>query len=220
MKVLIILTGFRQNEEYKLWGLLFEKHCKKLKQYCDIFIHSNNILNNILDSVQYIETNKRIYITDKNSGFRNGGLEALSDVVDMLKLFSNDCQYQYVIHLHPDVFICNEQPILSLLEQELNSDNVFYCNLSLVDFCLYSFDFFIFKPKLLSENIFKNWQENVNSPELYLYHCITKNNLKHVLLDIYIDNWYLEQRKSPDLLGLWHSHELDLIVDFLNKTIA
>ena len=143
MKVLIILTGYRQNEEYKLWGLLFEK-CKILKQYCEVFIHSNNIQNNILDPVQYIETNKRIYITDKNSGFRNGGLEALSDVVDMLKLFSNDCQYQYVIHLHPDVFICNEQPILSLLEQELNSDNVFYCNLSLVDFCLYSFDFFLY----------------------------------------------------------------------------
>ena len=57
------------------------------------------------------------YITDKNAGFVNGGLEAVSDVVDMLKLFSNDCQYNYIIHMHPDVFICNEQPILSLLEQ-------------------------------------------------------------------------------------------------------
>ena len=150
MKILIRLTGFRQNEEYKLFGLCFDKYCKQLKQYCEVFIHSNNILNNILDSVQYIETHKRIYITDKNAGFVNGGLEAVSDVVDMLKLFSNDCQYNYIIHMHPDVFICNEQPILSLLEKEVNSDNVFYCNLSLVNPCLYSFDCFIFKPKLLS----------------------------------------------------------------------
>ena len=56
------------------------------------------------------------------------------------------------------------------------------------------------------QKIFNNWQENLNSPELYLYQCIIKHNLKHVLLDRYIDNWYLEQRKSPDKLGLFHCH--------------
>jgi hypothetical protein len=114
------------------------------------------------------------------------------------------------------VFICNEQPILSLLEQELNNDIVFYCNLSLVNPCLYSFDFFIFKPKLLPINIFENYKENINSPELYLYQCIIKYNLKHNLLERYDNNWYLDQRNSPDKLGVWHCHELDLIVDFIN----
>jgi hypothetical protein len=51
----------------------------------------------------------------------------------------------------------------------------------------------------------------------YLRQCVTKHKLRHVLLNRYIDNLYLEQRKSPDLLGLWHCHELYLIVDFLNK---
>jgi hypothetical protein len=107
-----------------------------------------------------LKTNKRIYITDNSSGFRNGGLQAISEVVDMLALHPHDCQYNYVSHMHPDVFICNEQPIVPLLEQELNSDNVFYCNLSLVNPCLYSFDCFIFKPKLSSENIFKRMTRN------------------------------------------------------------
>ena len=216
MKVLIILTGFRQHIEYQYWGILL-KSCKNLSKYCDVFVHSNNISNNILDHVQWISVPKQIYITEKNSGFVNGGLEAISDTIDMLRLYSSECKYQYIIHMHPDVFICNEQPSLSLLEQELNTDNVFYCNLSLVNPCLYSFDFFIFKPKLLSENIFKNWKENNNSPELYLYQCITKHNLKHVLLDRYDGDWYLDQRKSPDKLQLWHSHELELIIECINK---
>ena len=107
-----------------------------------------------------------MYITEKNSGFILGGVEAVSDTIDMLRLYSSECKYNYIIHMHPDVFICNEQPILSLLEQELNSGNVFYCNWSLVNPCLYSFDCFVFKPTLLTENIFKTWKENVKSPKL------------------------------------------------------
>lgn len=213
MKILIILTGHRQHIEYQYWGILFDS-CRALQKQCDVFIHSNNIGNNFVEHAKYIEAHKRIYITDKNVGFVNGGLEAVSDTIDMLHLYSSKCQYDYVIHLHPDVFICNEQPILSLLQQELLSDNVFYCNLSLRNVCLYSFDFFIFKPKLLTQNIFKHWQENVHSPEYYLFQCVYK--LKHVLLDRYEDNWYLDQRTSPDKLGIWHCHELELIEDFIN----
>ena len=37
MKILIILTGHRHNEEYKLFGLLLEK-CKNLSSIADIYI--------------------------------------------------------------------------------------------------------------------------------------------------------------------------------------
>ena len=124
MKVLILLSGHRQHIGYQYWGILL-KSCKNLSQYCDVFVHSNTISNNILDHVQWISVPKQIYITEKNSGFILGGLEAISDTIDMLRLYSSDCKYDLIIHLHPDVFICNEQPILSLLEQELNTDNVF-----------------------------------------------------------------------------------------------
>ena len=90
MKILIILTGHRHNEEYKLYGLLLEK-CQNLSAIADIYIHSNCINNNIIDNIQYIKCNKKIYITEKNAGFINGGLEAVSDLIDNLNLTSEEC---------------------------------------------------------------------------------------------------------------------------------
>jgi hypothetical protein len=138
------------------------------------FIHNNKIDNDIFLNVQYIKTNKRIYTTDQNDGFIKGGLEAVSDCIDMLNLKSEDCEYDWVLHMHPDVFIINEGPILKLLTQELNTDNVFYVNYSLNNKVLYSFDMFLFKPRLLKTNILKDWRECVISPEFYLYQQIIR----------------------------------------------
>ena len=212
MKVLILLTGHRHNQEYKLFGLCLEK-CKTLKQYCDVFIHNNKSDNDIFENVQYIKTKKRIYTTDRNDGFLKGGLQAVSDCIDMLNLKSEDCEYSYVLCLHPDVFIINEEPILKLLTQELNTDNVFYVNYSLNNKVLYSFDMFFFKPRLLKTNILKDWRECVISPEFYLYQQIKKHNIKHVIVERYENDWYLPRRK--DLLGLYHEHEISKVYDYI-----
>ena len=212
MKVLILLTGHRHNQEFKLCGLCLDK-CKKLKQYCDVFIHNNKIDNDIVLNVQYIKTNKRIYNTDQNDGFLNGGLEAVSDCIEMLNLKSEDCKYDWVLHMHPDVFIINEGPILKLLTQELNTDNVFYVNYSLNNKVLYSFDFFLWKPKLLNINILKDWRESVISPEYYLYQQINKHKIKHILVERYSNNWYMPRRL--DHLGLYHEHDLGKVYDYI-----
>ena len=86
----------------------------------------------------------------------------------MLNLKSEDCKYDWILCLHPDVLIINEKPILKLLTQELNTNNVFYVNYSLNNKVLCSFDFFIWKPKLLKTNILKYWKESVVSPEYVL----------------------------------------------------
>ena len=56
--------------------------------------------------------------------------------------------------MHPDVFIINETLIVNFLnDQKSISEIIFYVNLSLNNIILYSFDFFIFKPKLLKEKV-------------------------------------------------------------------
>ena len=42
MKILILLTSHRHNDEYKLYGLYLEK-CIQLSNMVDIYIHSNCI---------------------------------------------------------------------------------------------------------------------------------------------------------------------------------
>uniref|UniRef100_A0A6C0ECW7 Uncharacterized protein n=1 Tax=viral metagenome TaxID=1070528 RepID=A0A6C0ECW7_9ZZZZ len=212
MKILIILTGHRHNEEYKLYGLLLEK-CNILSSIADIYIHSNCINNCIIENVQYIKSNKRIYITEKNAGFINGGLEAVSDVIDELKLLTPECQYDYVIHMHPDVFITDENNIINLLTNQLETNIIFYVNLSLNDTNLYSFDFFIFKPKLLTFNIFKDWKENTQSPEYYFCDIIKKNNIIHALVPRFLNNYYLPRK--IDMIGLWHDHDLFRIYNYI-----
>jgi len=206
MKILILLTGHRHNEEYKLFGLYLKK-CVSLSKIVDIYIHSNCITNNFIDNTKYIKCNKSINITEKNAGFINGGLEAISDIITSLKLtMDNNCEYDYIIHMHPDVFIINEIPLLNLLTQNINSDIIFYVNLSLNTKLLYAFDFFIFNPNKLKTNIFDKWYNNNNSPEQYFYEILHSNNINHIIIPRYNNNFYMP--RYIDLLGLWHDHDI------------
>ena len=130
MKILILLTSHRHNDEYKLYGLYLEK-CIQLSNMVDIYIHSNCINTNFIDNIAFIKCKKKnIIITEKNAGFINGGLEAVSDIIDLLKLYSENCEYDYVIHMHPDVFIINETLIVNFLnDQKSISEIIFYVNL-------------------------------------------------------------------------------------------
>mgnify|MGYP000306487027 CR=1 FL=1 len=142
-------------------------------------IDGYDVNTNFIDNIAFIKCKKKnIIITEKNAGFINGGLEAVSDIIDLLKLYSENCEYDYVIHMHPDVFIINETLIVNFLnDQKSISEIIFYVNLSLNNIILYSFDFFIFKPKLLKENIFNKWINNTKSPEEYFHDILINNNI-------------------------------------------
>ena len=95
-------------------------------------------------------------------------------------------------------------------------------NLSLNNIILYSFDFFIFKPKLLKENIFNKWINNTKSPEEYFHDILINNNIIHCIIPRYDNNFYLPRR--IDLIGLWHDHDLyrlyfKLLSDEINKIL-
>ena len=121
MKILLFLTSHRQLEEYKYFNVFFQKH-NKLKEICDIFIYINNS-NLSVDVLKYYQQinvkNKNIYITTKNAGGirhpgQYGWLETLNEGYNMNK-FNN---YDYVIHMHPDVFITQENNIIKILNKK------------------------------------------------------------------------------------------------------
>ena len=58
MKILILLTSHRHNDEYKLYGLYLEK-CIQLSNMVDIYIHSNCINTNFIDNIAFIKCKKK-----------------------------------------------------------------------------------------------------------------------------------------------------------------
>lgn len=215
MKILLYITTFRQLLEFKYFSIFFNS-LKSLNKICDVFIYCNNA--NISDDIlTYFKSfnikNKFIFVTSKNDGYRMGGVEALSTGIDM-NIFST---YDYVIHLHPDVFIVDDQHTINILEENLDNDICFFITQTVNNEKFASFDFFIFKPRLLSGNIFKDdmytWQD---CPEIYLYNKLIQHNIKFIHIPRFSDNNYLP-RRIAEYSKIWHEHDLDSVKNYLIK---
>lgn len=213
MKLLLFITGHRQLEEYNYFNLFLKK--LNLNSMCDIFIYCNypDIQNTIINYYQnFNQKNKRLFITSLNAGYRIGGVEAVSEGIEM-GIFN---EYDYVIHLHPDVFITDDLYLTEILLNNMDNDNVFLVTKSLPsDSRFFSFDFFIFKPKLLTKNIFKENLYNFSDcPEYYLHDMIKENNIKYTFIKRF-DNDYWHPRRIDDNLKLYHEHDMNNVINVL-----
>lgn len=215
MKILLFITGYRHLDEYNYFSIFLKQ--LKMNTICDIYIYCNNpdIESDIVKYYQnFDQKNKYLLITSLNSGFRIGGVEALSKGIEM-GIFKD---YDYVIHLHPDVFITDDNNLLEVLTENLNNDIVFFITESLpYDPRFFSFDFFMFKPKLLTTNIFIEDLHNFTDfPEHYLHDMIHKNNIKYTIIKRYDTKWW-EPRRIDDHLKLYHEHNLENVVNVLKS---
>jgi len=209
MKVLLFITGHIQLEAYNLFHRFLKQ--LRLNSICDIFIHCNNpnIENTIVNYYQnFTQKNKKLFITSINGGYSVGAVEAVSEGIEM-GIFKD---YDYVIRTNPDVFITNDEYLLDILVNNLKNDIVFFITKSIPDPTFFSFDFFIFKPKLLTTNIFIEELYTFKEPvvEHYFHRMIMKHNIKYTYIKRFDnDNWY--PRRIDDNLRLWHEHDLDLV---------
>lgn len=214
MKILLFITSHKQLDEYKYFNIFLEQ--LELGSMCDIYIYCNKpeIENDIIKYYQNFKQNKNLLITPLNSGYRIGGVEAVSKGIEM-GIFNS---YDYVIHLHPDVFITDDLYLKDILVNNIDNDIVFFITKSIPnDEKFFSFDFFIFKPKLLTKNIFiEKLYSFTSSPEHYLHDMIKENNIKYTFIKRYNnDNWY--PRRIDDNLKLYHEHDLSKVVNLLHS---
>ena len=214
MKILLFITGYRQLDEYNYFCTFLKQ--LKLNSICDVYIYCNNseIHNDIITYYQkFNQKNKFLLITSLNSGYRVGGVEAVSQGIQM-GIFND---YDYVIHLHPDVFITDDEYLRDILVNNLYNDTVFFITKSLPsNSSFFSFDFFIFKPKLLTTNIFlEELYKFEGDPEHYFYQMIIKYNIKYIFIKRFNnDTW--SPRRIDDNLKLYHEHDLNKVIKILN----
>lgn len=215
MKILLFITGFTQLEEYNYFSMFLKQ--LNLNYMCDVFIYCNNpeIQSDIIKYYQnFDQNNKYLFITSLNGGYRIGGAEAVSKGIEM-GIFND---YDYVIHLHPDVFITDDHYLTEVLLENLENDIVFFITKSKPnDTSFFSFDFFIFKPKLLTTNIFiDELYTFTDLPECYLRNMIIKHDIKYKFIKRFDnDNW--NPRRIDDNLKLYHEHDLKNVVTVLKS---
>ena len=209
MKILLIITGHQQLNEYFYNSFILKEQCGFLSENSDLFIHvnKNDIGHNLIDFYNmFPQKNKKLFITTKNEGYRLGGIEAISDIIDM-----NVCsEYDYVIHTHPDVIFTRDDIIKKHMEENLHNDTCFFITKSMPgDDNFFSFDFFMFKPKLLKINIFKtiDFYRYDSSPEHFLHDVIINNNINYTMIKRY-NNEFWHPRRIDEHLGIWHEHDL------------
>jgi hypothetical protein len=209
MNILLFITGHSQLEEYNYFSQFLKK--LSLSNACDIYIYCNNaaISPKIVEYYQnFPQENKRLFITSQNAGYLKGGVEAVSNGFEM-GIFKS---YDYVVHLHPDVFITRDNQLARIMHENLHNDIAFFVNRSMPNNDqFYSFDFFFFKPKLLNKNIFIEDLDIVQSdafhPEHYLHDMLIKHDVKHTIVKRY-DNDHWIPRRIDEHLGLYHEHDL------------
>ncbi len=217
MNILLFVTSHRQLDEYHYFRIFLEQ--LNLNKICDIFIHCNNpeISSEIVDHYKkFNNKNKNLFVTTLNSGYRLGGLEALSKCLQM-GVFNG---YDYVIHLHPDIFLTSDSFLLETLNQNLNNENVFLVTRYFPeDNRHFATDFFIFKPKLLTINIFLAELSTYNDfEEHYLYDMIKKYNIKYKIIKRF-DNDCWHPRRIDDHLKLYHEHDLEKVKTLSIKSL-
>jgi len=219
MRVLLFLTGFRQVKEYDYFSRFLQRF-ETLRRICDIFIYCNNprISEEIVTFYRaFAQENKRLFITSVNAGFVMGAVEAVSNGIEM-GIFDD---YDYVIHLHPDVFMTSEAPIIRLLDDNAADDCVFLVNRSVPDDeRAFSFDFFVFKPRLLTENIFIDELHTYEgTPERFLFDMLTKKHVRYRVVPRFDSgDWF--PRRIDDHLGLYHEHDLELVERLLQAGVS
>jgi len=203
MKVLFFFTSHRQSFEFYYQSKIINNY-KLFKP--DILVYNNNIEIEYKDLVNkfYLNNNIKleIYQDSENTGYVTGLFTGL------VKCFDKFANYDYVVHLHPDVFLINENKIFEILKQNLFSDVEMLISKFPEEYPQKSFytDFFIFKPK---KNFFINYNKysHIGAAEQILFNLCKRENI--TFFERYKDsNDFNILQRRIDRFNILHTHDL------------
>ena len=149
---LLLITSHRQMEELDLLGK-FLNRTSVIKNF-DLILHVNKSdvdLGYIQRCfIKYPNVHKHLIFTTKNAGYALGTHETIAN------LYHHFSKYENVLHVHPDVFILDENKLLNIINNDTEYALILsQCNLPKLQ--MLSTDMFIIRPKLLPFNIFSNF---------------------------------------------------------------
>jgi hypothetical protein len=220
MRLAILYTSYRQWRELDYLPEMFRR-LPVLPTSCDIIYHNNN---SALAKDLMAEKLARIpcasmdfiYSPQKNEGgYPYGQFEAIDDAWHRL-----ECRFDWVIHLHPDVFVLREEPLLAAIRE---ADHARADLLVTPTFGLrapsFATDFFAFRPIPSVRPVFASYRNLAGTDivvplENLFFVEVHRARLKYVVAHRYAHGHY---HRDIDQLGLWHEHNLIRMDLYLKK---
>ena len=223
MKILLFYVSHRQTDEIVYSGILLNK-TKFLKENADVYLYCNNkniSIENLEDYLSIYEMNTKLYHTEKNAGYMYGLYEAIDDS------FEEFYGYDYVVHLHPDYFIYDENHIVNIIRQMEETESSFGVCFDRNDNTNntgYHSGLFIFKPTKEIHNYFKLWKDlqKINSKTIEFNNEVVPLVAEFVILYIVRNSgkkyvyWERPAGWNPHD-GIWHTHNNNLISRYISE---
>jgi len=209
MNNLLFFTCHKQFPCFEAWSTLLQKN-NFLKTF-DVITFNDTGVSEAREIAKITENfpKKPLVLSTPNvGGYILGLFKDLSICYDYF------VQYDYVFHIHPDVYILNDSKLEFICEKNKNDNNVFFTSLYTQGRDVYNTDFFIFKPKLLNKNIFLEAEEELNKlpndkkyAEKTFYNLLHKHNINILNLERYPNNLIDGKNRDIDQLNILHTHQ-------------
>lgn len=229
MKILFFFLGHRQMEEYKIQSFFINKF-KFIKDF-DVIIYSNSnqTEEELRTYCQGIPNIKEYLTFQRNTGYVSGLFTGLAEHFEKFK------EYDFVVHLHPDVFIYDDSDLYNNLRimDWLNFDLLTSPSLHTMKYqvdgiahgtdrgwnpnnpfvkenCFHATDIFVFNPSKIDVGFFDSSFHGETE------HIFTHNIYKYNLKVLY---WSRPSKVLEDMFftkdscGIWHSHDLNSVRD-------
>jgi hypothetical protein len=220
MRIAILFTAYRQFAELDLQSEFFRRSTR-LKSEVDIVYHCNNAslpthdLTKKLDTIP-CKSMTLLHHPCNDGGYAYGEFEAICDAWDTLIAGGWD----WVIHLHPDVFVVDENRLLKALEAaEAASCAIVLTRVFGNQAPSFATDFFAFRPAETPRSVYSSWEAFRDEPvivpleNLYFVEVVRHRLAAHIANRFKSGAYY----QDPDHLGLWHEHKLHRAWDYLKR---
>ena len=157
-----------------------------------------------------------VFLTDKNIGYAYGHLEAIADCFDFLR------EFDLVVHMHPDVFIIDAVPFLSLLDSIAADENhadfyvTFMRDLVTPADTAFCTDSLPSAPAPAARAVFAGYAGEMagklKGPERFLAQMLQNTGLSKKIVPR--AQWMGEGHRKIDELGLWHEHSYRRVMKY------
>jgi hypothetical protein len=220
MRVAILFTAYRQLPELDLQAEFFRRS-GRLRNDVDIVYHCNNAsvsteeLKKKLDAIP-CKSMTLLHHPCNAGGYAYGQFESIVDAWDTVVAGGWD----WVIHLHPDIFVVDDERLLAAIESAHAADaDILVTRIFGNKAPAFATDFFAFRPGRTPKSVFASWEpfekEPVIVPLENLYFVeVHKHRLETFVADRFKSGAYYQ---DPDHLGLWHEHKLNRAWAYLKR---
>ncbi len=221
MKLAILYTSHRQWEELDFAPAFFAR-TTRLKLEADVLFHCNNAdvsESAIREKVAQIPA-KSVYVRyepqQNTGGYPYGQFEAIRDLWNHLDL----SQWDWIIHLHPDLFIADERPLLEAIEQaERDGKEMLLTKVMGHRSPTFATDLFAFKPLPKIRPIFDSYLPLLATPIVVPLEALFFIEIHRALAAYTVAGRFAHghYHRDIDRLGVWHEHNMDRVAAYLRS---